>query len=390
MAETRRQPPWLVRINHRMRMLSFGMAFVAAAIHIGDKNASPGLWLLLGILLLVYPHLHYWRVCRAADPVRAEVRSLVVDSLVLGVAIAALGFPLWIAFSATIGALTNSAINTGWRGVAQNVLALAAGGLVWVAIVGFQFSPQTGGPVTALCMASLSWYLLTISNLGFTRNRQLRVTRETLRHRENELMTANMALQRNLREIEGLERDLRETDVVHSQLSDQANRDPLTRLYNRRYLDSSLMQALARCQRASQPLAVMMVDIDRFKKINDTHGHQAGDQVLISLSAQLAGMARSGDIACRFGGEEFILVLPGMPLETASSRAEELRASFASTTVTHGAVSLRATLSIGIAIYPEHGASADELIRNADIALYQAKNAGRNRVAVPVVDAAPV
>lgn len=387
MAATRRQPPWLVRNNHRMRVLSFGMAFVAAALHIADKNEPSGLWLLLGLLLLVYPHLQYWLVCRAGDPVRAEVRSLVVDSLVLGVAIAALGFPLWIAFSASIGALTNSAINTGWRGVGQNLLGLAAGALTWGAIMGFQFSPQTGGPVTALCMASLSWYLLTISNLGFTRNRQLRVTRETLRHRENELMTANQALQRNLHEIEGLERDLRETDLVHSKLSDQANRDPLTHLYNRRYLDSSLMQALARCQRAGQPLALMMVDIDRFKTINDAHGHQAGDQVLISLGARLASMARSGDVACRFGGEEFILVLPGMALETASSRAEELRASFASTVVTHAEVRLRATLSIGIAIYPDHGLTADELIRNADVALYLAKNAGRNRVAVPALGA---
>jgi diguanylate cyclase len=230
--------------------------------------------------------------------------------------------------------------------------------------------------------ASFHWALLAISNLGFTRNRQLRLTRETLRHRENELVTANQALQRNLREIEGLERNLRETDLVHSQLSDQANRDPLTHLYNRRYLDSSLLQAMARCQRARQPLALILVDIDRFKKINDTHGHQAGDQVLISLGEQLAGMARADDVACRYGGEEFILVLPGMSLDTACDRAEELRASFACKLVAYGDVSLQATLSIGIAVYPEHGASADALIRSADIALYQAKDAGRNRIGV--------
>ena len=382
MAETRSQPPWLVRINYRMRTMSFGMAFVAAALHIHQKNYILGIWLMLGLLFLVYPHVQYWRVRRAANAVRAEMRNLLVDSVLLGVAIAALGFPLWIAFSASMGALTNNAINKGWQGVAQNAAALAAGALAWVALMGLKFSPETDASTTAFCIVSLSWYLLTMSNLGFTRNRQLRLTRETLRHRESELLCANEALQRNLREIEGLERNLRETDAVHSQLSAQANRDPLTHLYNRRYLDSALLQGLARCQRAGQPLALIMVDIDHFKKINDTHGHQAGDQILISLGAQLAGLARAEDVACRYGGEEFILVMPSMSLDTARSRAEDLRASFAHTTVVYGGLNLQATLSIGIAVYPAHGKSADELIRCADIALYQAKGAGRNRVGV--------
>ena len=382
MAATRKQPPWLVRTNYRMRTLSFGMAFVAAALHSQQKGHPPGLWLALGLVFLVYPHVQYWRVCRAANAVRAEMRNLLVDSVLLGAAIAALGFPLWIAFSATIGALTNNAINKGWQGVAENAVALLAGALAWVGLMGFEFSPHTDVPTTALCIVALSWYLLTMSNLGFTRNRQLRQTRETLRRRENELLNANEALKRNLGEIEGLEKNLRETDQVHSRLSEQANRDPLTHLYNRRYLDSSLMQALLRSKRAGHPLALIMVDIDHFKKINDTHGHQAGDQILTSLGEQLADMARADDVACRYGGEEFILVLPGMSLDTARSRAEELRASFARTVVVYGDLNLQATLSIGIAVYPAHGKSADELIRCADMALYQAKGAGRNRVGV--------
>ncbi len=382
MTETRRRPPWLVRINYRMRVLSFGMAFVAAVLHSHSKSNLAVVWVMLALVFLVYPHVQYWRVRRAANAVRAEMSNLLVDSLLLGVSIAALGFPLWIAFSAVTGALTNNATNKGWRGVADNTLALAAGALAWVAIMGFHFSPETDAITTAFCMVSLGWYLLTMSNLGFTRNRQLRLTRETLRQRENELLGANEALVRNLHEIEGLQRNLRQTDIVHSRLSDQANRDSLTHLYNRRYLDSALMQALLRCKRAEQPLALIMVDIDHFKKINDTHGHQAGDQILISLGAQLGGMARAGDVACRYGGEEFILVLPGMTLDTALSRAEELRASFAHNVVTYGDLRLQATLSVGIAIYPEHGTTADDLIRCADVALYQAKDAGRNCVSV--------
>ena len=377
MAETRKRPPWLVRINYRMRTLSFGMAFVGAALHSQQKGHLPGLWLALGLVFLVYPHVQYWRVCRAANAVRAEMRNLL-----LGSAVAALGFPLWIAFSATMGALTNSATNKGWKGVAENAVALLVGALAWVGLMGFEFSPQTDMPTTTFCILALSWYLLAMSNLGFTRNQQLRLTRETLQHRETELLDANQALKRHLGEIEGLERNLRLTDLAHSRLSDQANRDPLTHLYNRRYLDSSLMQALQRCKRAGQPLAVIMVDIDNFKKINDSHGHQAGDQVLTSLGEQLAGMARADDVACRYGGEEFILVLPGMSLDTARSRAEELRTSFARNGVAYGELRLQATLSAGIAAYPQHGSTADELIRSVDMALYQAKDAGRNRVGV--------
>lgn len=382
MAQARRTSPWLVRINYRMRTLSFAMAFAAIYVHIAGKNIAPAAWLLMGLMFLVYPHVQYWRVCRSANPLRAEMQNLMVDSVLLGAVVAAIGFPIWIGFSVAIAALTNNAINKGWRGVLESALALAAGALAWVALMGLEFAPETSGLTTALCIVPLTCYLLTMSNLGFTRNRQLRHTRETLRHRENELMTANQALQRNLHEIEGLQRHLRETDAVQAQLSDQANRDPLTHLYNRRYLDSSLMQALSRYERAGQPLALILVDIDHFKTINDCHGHQAGDQVLTSLGAQLAGMARAGDVACRYGGEEFILFMPGMALDTACDRAEELRTSFAQNVVTYGDLKLHATLSIGIAVYPQHGTSADELIRCADIALYQAKDAGRNRLGV--------
>ena len=119
-----------------------------------------------------------------------------------------------------------------------------------------------------------------------------------------------------------------------------------------------------------------MVDIDHFKNINDSHGHQAGDQILISLGAQLAGMARADDVACRYGGEEFILFMPSMSLDTAWDRAEELRTQFERNVVAYSEAALQATLSIGIAVYPEHGPSPDALIRSADLALYQAKDAG--------------
>jgi len=173
---------------------------------------------------------------------------------------------------------------------------------------------------------------------------------------------------------------LQEINILQERLQEQAIRDGLTGLFNRRYLDETLERELARAQRDGYPLAVAMIDIDRFKLLNDTYGHRAGDEMLRILGQFLQSHARSGDIPCRYGGEEFLLVLPHLDQETALQRAEEWRSSFAAQTVTFGQLQLTATLSIGIASYPGHGKTADTLVDAADGALYQAKKAGRNRV----------
>ena len=116
--------------------------------------------------------------------------------------------------------------------------------------------------------------------------------------------------------------------------------------------------------------------------MNDTHGHQAGDDVLKMFSTLLRESARAEDIPCRYGGEEFLLLLPKMPLEVARQRAEHLRAEFAARVVDVGRYSIRETLSVGIAVFPDHGSLPDELTRNADLALYQAKQNGRNCVVI--------
>lgn len=154
----------------------------------------------------------------------------------------------------------------------------------------------------------------------------------------------------------------------------------MTGLYNRRYLDTTLARELARCERDGQPLSLMLIDIDHFKLVNDRHGHPAGDAVLKMLAAMLNEQARSGDVACRYGGEEFLLVLPNMPQDIALVRAEQWRADFAVATVLFDSLPLQATLSVGVATYPYHGNSPEELILCADRALYRAKSEGRNRV----------
>jgi diguanylate cyclase (GGDEF)-like protein len=166
-------------------------------------------------------------------------------------------------------------------------------------------------------------------------------------------------------------------------LRTQSLRDPLTNLFNRRYLEVSLSRDLARSIRRSQPLAVLMIDVDHFKTFNDTHGHEAGDAVLASLGELLASLSRNEDVACRYGGEEFTLVLQEADSALALDRAEEIRRAA-------GTIDVRVrrqavgpiSVSIGIASYPQHGDTPDQLLKRADRALYTAKNQGRNRVCV--------
>jgi diguanylate cyclase (GGDEF)-like protein len=166
-------------------------------------------------------------------------------------------------------------------------------------------------------------------------------------------------------------------------LRTQSLRDPLTGLFNRRYLEVSLARDLARAVRRSQPLAVLMIDIDHFKSFNDTHGHEAGDTALAKFGELLGSIVRSEDVACRYGGEEFTLVLQEADAGVALDRAEELRRAAQRMAIDYRRQSLGpVTCSIGVASYPLHGDTPDQLIRRADRALYLAKEQGRDRVCV--------
>jgi diguanylate cyclase (GGDEF)-like protein/PAS domain S-box-containing protein len=180
------------------------------------------------------------------------------------------------------------------------------------------------------------------------------------------------------------ERHLAEVEVqkLHEQLREQALRDPLTGLYNRRYLDESIKRELARAARNNQPVAIIMCDIDHFKLVNDTHGHLAGDEVLRVFAELLKKHARGSDIVCRFGGEEFVMFLPDMPPAVAYQRAEQLRTELAAKRITLGAAVIQVTASFGVAAFPKNGKTMDSLVSAVDAAMYQAKEAGRDRVVV--------
>lgn len=203
-------------------------------------------------------------------------------------------------------------------------------------------------------------------------NTRLREEVEERTRAEAAVRQANAQLQKNLHEIQSLQ----------VQLQEQAIRDPLTNLFNRRYLRETLERELAEAGRSHHQLSVSIMDIDFFKKLNDTYGHAAGDLMLQALSQLLHQQTRQADVVCRYGGEEFVIVMPDAPLDGARQRAEQLRSNIESLKVDFADKVLHATISIGIAAFPRHGHTSDELLRAADQALYTAKEAGRNRVVV--------
>lgn len=170
-------------------------------------------------------------------------------------------------------------------------------------------------------------------------------------------------------------------------LRNQSIRDPLTDLFNRRYLEETMELDLARSARDEAPHACIMVDIDHFKRFNDTFGHQAGDAVLGRVGRILAAHVRKGDIACRYGGEEFTLLLRGAGVKDAVVRAERIREAVKNTTVTHQGMTMGpVTLSCGVAGFPSDGRTAKDILRAADAALLRAKRRGRDRIEQADID----
>jgi diguanylate cyclase (GGDEF)-like protein len=170
---------------------------------------------------------------------------------------------------------------------------------------------------------------------------------------------------------------------LRERLRDQSIRDPLTGLFNRRYTEETLERELYRAVREKTHLCVLAIDVDHFKKFNDSFGHDAGDYVLKEIAATLKTNTRKSDVVSRTGGEELLVILPHSDLESSAAKAEQLRDCIAHLALSHRGAALGAvTISIGVAVAPEHGITTEGLLRAADLALYRAKHAGRNRIAI--------
>jgi diguanylate cyclase (GGDEF)-like protein len=242
--------------------------------------------------------------------------------------------------------------------------------IIWAA---FRFPQRKVATVNALVCATAVWF--TLEGSGPFAQGSLNMSLLLLLAFMCTVVTTGLVLSAVIddrrRAVEAMQRAMRD-------LREQTIRDALTSLYNRRFLQDYLPRELTRAAREPASLALLMVDLDHFKQLNDRAGHQTGDQVLVETGALLTAHVRGSDVACRYGGEEFALVLPGATLESAIRRGEEICAAIRGDRDRLCGV----TASVGIALYPEHADDTEALLRAADEALYDAKAAGRNQVRV--------
>jgi diguanylate cyclase (GGDEF)-like protein len=202
------------------------------------------------------------------------------------------------------------------------------------------------------------------------------------------MLSGDVPLGRSVQSVEPLARTVAEhvglamaNFNLRQTLRIQSIRDPLTGLFNRRYMEETINREIPRATRYQRPLGIILFDIDHFKDFNDTFGHAAGDTVLSTLGEFVRAHIRSEDIACRYGGEEVVLILPDAPQDVTLARAEMLRAGVNALRLEHREKPLgELSISLGVAVFPRHGVTGEVLLRAADKALYRAKEGGRNRV----------
>lgn len=357
MRTMRPQGHWAVRMNRTRRTIFFALSFVGIATHLIDTPVGVVYWILLALQFLVYPQLVYWRALHSADQVKAEFHNMLIDSTLLGIWVAVWGLPLWMTFALFTAVCVNQLVYESFPGLLKAILAMGLGVALVALTVGLEIRLETSPLTTIFTMCLLTLYIWAFSHGAYARGVELRDHRRQLRLR------------------------LEEITLLQAQLKEQARRDPLTGLSNRRHLDEVLPRALAQCQQHATPLAVVLLDIDHFKRINDNHGHPAGDAFIRELATLLQRHLGPDDMACRYGGEEFLLMLPGTAAAGAARLSEELRQQCLAMEVECGSATMRTTLSFGIAAFPDHQPqAAGDLVDLADQALYAAKLQGRNRI----------
>jgi len=351
---------WMVRMNWRNRSIFFAVLVPVFAVHLHEVHAGTTTWVLMLVQFLLFPQLAYGYASRQRDSERqrrAELGAMHLEGFFFALWSAMLGFPLWPSFILFAAMCLNFVVFMGWRGLWRLVLVLAAGVLLGAALLHpLRWRPDTSLLVTGMCMVVFTAFLVTFARDGYLRALGLHQSRGQAR------------------------RQLEEISLLQARLREAALRDPLTGLYNRRHLSETLPAVLSRCARQGTPLTLVMIDIDHFKQANDSHGHAAGDAVLQALARLLQTHVREGDMACRMGGEEFLLVLENAALSPAWERSQALCRAFEALSVVHEGVRLQATMSCGLASCPGDGTDADTLLRAADRALYAAKEGGRNQL----------
>lgn len=354
---------WLIRMNHRHRVVLCLALIVLLSWHLHDVGAPAWTYGVLWSQMLVLPHVYFQVTRRAADPQASDAAFMRVDAAMLGAWLGALHFPLWITVAGLASVTLHPMVLFGPRGFISCLLVAA--GTAGAAAIALPWSPATGtsAVVTGLCVGYLAVYLIGLTFMAYhysaiaTKLRlDLKASREALQHR------------------------LEEVESLQGQLRDQAQRDPLTGLYNRRFLEPFLAHELARARRERNALSVALLDIDHFKSINDRHGHPAGDHVIRDVAGRIGRVVRASDVTCRFGGEEYLIVLPQAATEGVVELAERLRLACEREPSVFEGQDIALTVSIGVTTLQPEDADPSALLHRVDRALYAAKVGGRNRV----------
>lgn len=330
-----------VRRIHRLRTLGLGVGFLCVATAMAGLDASPALWVLLLLNGYAWPHLACQWALRSRSPFAAEYRNLLIDIGLAGFWVVAMRGNIMPSTVIIAMMCMNNIASGGVRLFLFGLVSALAGMLAGAALLGVRLAPQTSVAEALSCLPLLFLYTLVLGKSTYDIAKKLA---------------------RQSREFEAI-----------------SQRDGLTGLYNRRHFESLLKQVLDDCRRGGHGASLLLLDLDFFKHINDTHGHQVGDTVLRNFSRLLENHLRQEDIIARYGGEEFVIIINRVDeagaLALTRRIVERVRALQTVDNTLWGC-----TVSAGLVPYAAHLDDDYDWVRRADHAMYQSKNAGRNRL----------
>lgn len=361
--ERYRQAHWTVRMNYRNRVIGMPIAAAMVWAHRSHEATHPLVWVLLFLCFFVMPHLQFARSIRAERPAQAEIGHFKIDAVMFGFWSAMTHFPPWVTLAMALPAVLNPIYFRGAAGLVDGVLAYVAGMVLAWPLSGWIVEHHHDDLSEWLALIGLTGYLVFAALDGYGRAMRLRKT-------QKDLQDSRATLQEQFNKLQRL----------HLQVQEQAQRDPLTGVPNRYFLNEAMGTEIARHLRQGRHLVLMVLDLDHFKNINDTLGHQAGDDVLTGFASLLKRRFRASDLISRYGGEEFVVVLTDTDVQESAAVASGFVKQVAATPFNSSAGPVSVTVSVGLSVLPEHGTTFSELFFRADQALYQAKREGRNRV----------
>jgi diguanylate cyclase len=335
---------------YRLRILGPLLGAVCIGGALWTQEARPLTWVVLALNALAWPHIAYLLASRSANSYRAERRNLMLDSASGGVWMAIIGFsaaPTAVIFA--MMAMDKMSVG-GMRFFARCLGAQAAGAVLVAIATGFELHLQSSFVERVASLPLLIGYPMAIGFATYRLARRVRAQNQTL-----------VAL---------------------------SSMDGLSGLLNRTHWEAVVGAEFQRCRRIGHPSSLLMIDIDHFKSINDGHGHPVGDTVIRSVARMLRSALRLQDVAGRYGGDEFGVVLPGTPIEGAQILADRIRVRIESMVI-ETEPGVRVTASLGVAAFKSTDADQMDWIVRADRALYRAKESGRNRTGCDVPTEAP-